>query len=136
MAENHKHDHEHEHCGESCGCGHDHAHGSEQVNKKAFFAKMAAGVLLFAAGYIVNEFTAAPEFVPLIIFAASYLTVGFNIIKEAVQGIFHGNIFNENFLMTIASLGAFIIGEYSEGCAVVILYTIGEFLQDLAVGRK
>lgn len=136
MAENHKHDHEHEHCGESCGCGHDHAHGSEQVNKKAFFAKMAAGVLLFAAGYIAGEFTAAPEFVPLIIFAASYLTVGFNIIKEAVQGIFHGNIFNENFLMTIASLGAFIIGEYSEGCAVVILYTIGEFLQDLAVGRS
>lgn len=144
----HGHEHEHDHsngkacaCGhdhghdDGCGCGHDHGHGGE-VNKKAFALKMGFGIAFFIAGYLVNELTALPTYVPLIIFAASYIIVGFNIIKEAVEGVFHGNIFNENFLMTIASIGAFIIGEYAEGCAVVILYTIGEFLQDLAVGKS
>lgn len=97
---------------------------------------MGVGIALFIAGYLVNELTQLPFYVPLILFAASYLIVGFNILKEAVEGIFHGNIFNENFLMAIASIGAFILGEYSEGCAVVILYSIGEFLQDLAVGKS
>ncbi|MDE5603955.1 MAG: cadmium-translocating P-type ATPase, partial [Eubacterium sp.] len=72
----------------------------------------------------------------LICFCISYHVVGFIIIKEAVEGIMHGNIFNENLLMGIASIGAFAIGEYTEGCAVVLLYTIGEFLQDLAVGKS
>ena len=150
MADQHKHAHAHEHeqghahgetcaCGHShgdaCGCGHDHEHGGE-VNKKAFALKMGFGIALFIAGYLINELTALPFYVPLIIFAASYLVVGFNILKEAVEGVFRGNIFNENFLMSIASIGAFIIGEYAEGCAVVILYTIGEFLQDLAVGKS
>lgn len=97
---------------------------------------MGVGIALFIAGYLVNDLTQLPFYVPLILFAASYLIVGFNILKEAVEGIFHGNIFNENFLMAIASIGAFILGEYSEGCAVVILYSIGEFLQDLAVGKS
>ena len=147
MADQHKHAHAHEHeqghahgetcaCGHShgdaCGCGHDHEHGGK-VNKKAFALKMGFGIALFIAGYLINELTELPFYVPLIIFAASYLVVGFNILKEAVEGVFRGNIFNENFLMSIASIGAFIIGEYAEGCAVVILYTIGEFLQDLAV---
>lgn len=131
MSENH----EHHHHGEACACGHDHSHGGE-VNKKQFGIKMGVGIALFIAGYLVNELTQLPFYVPLILFAASYLIVGFNILKEAVEGIFHGNIFNENFLMAIASIGAFILGEYSEGCAVVILYSIGEFLQDLAVGKS
>lgn len=145
---NHTHAHEHDHahgtacaCGhdhgheDGCGCGHDHEHGGE-INKKAFALKMGFGIAFFIAGYLVNELTALPTYVPLILFAVSYIIVGFNIIKEAAEGVIHGNIFNENFLMTIASIGAFIIGEYAEGCAVVILYTIGEFLQDLAVGKS
>lgn len=142
MSENHEHHHHgeacacgHDHHDDGCGCGHDHSHGGE-VNKKQFGIKMGVGIALFIAGYLVNELTQLPFYVPLILFAASYLIVGFNILKEAVEGIFHGNIFNENFLMAIASIGAFILGEYSEGCAVVILYSIGEFLQDLAVGKS
>ena len=143
MSENHEHHHHGEACAcghdhrhdDGCGCGHDHSHGGE-VNKKQFGIKMGVGIALFIAGYLVNELTQLPFYVPLILFAASYLIVGFNILKEAVEGIFHGNIFNENFLMVIASIGAFILGEYSEGCAVVILYSIGEFLQDLAVGKS
>lgn len=142
MSENHEHHHHgeacacgHDHHDDGCGCGHNHSHGGE-VNKKQFGIKMGVGIALFIAGYLVNELTQLPFYVPLILFAASYLIVGFNILKEAVEGIFHGNIFNENFLMAIASIGAFILGEYSEGCAVVILYSIGEFLQDLAVGKS
>lgn len=134
---NHNH-HEHNH-GDGCGCGHDHAH--EELNKKDFAFKVSVGGLLLIAGYILSELAekgtiSIPSFIPLICFGISYLIVGFSIIKEAVEGIIHGDVFNENFLMAIASLGAFAVGEYTEGCAVMFLFTIGEFLQSLAVQRS
>lgn len=131
-------EHEHHH-GDSCGCGHDHAH--EELNKKDFIFKVAAGGILLVIGYILNELTEKgvidiPSFVYLLCFGLSYLIVGFSIIKEAIEGIIHGDIFNENFLMGIASIGAFAVGEYTEGCAVMFLFTIGEFLQSLAVQKS
>lgn len=146
MEEKQKHDHseccdckhEHHH-GDGCGCGHDHAH--EELNKKDFILKVATGGILLVIGYILNELTEKgvidiPSFVYLLCFGLSYLIVGFSIIKEAVEGIIHGDIFNENVLMGIASIGAFAVGEYTEGCAVMFLFTIGEFLQSLAVQRS
>ncbi|MDE6111368.1 MAG: cadmium-translocating P-type ATPase, partial [Eubacterium sp.] len=106
------------------------------VNKKDFIFKIACGGVFLVLGYILSEFTDINEKAALICFGISYLVVGFNIIKEAIEGIMHGSIFNENLLMGIASIGAFAIGEYTEGCAVVLLYTIGEFLQDMAVGKS
>ena len=93
------------------------------------------------AGYILNEVAEKgkidlPDFSFLVCFMLSYLIVGFDIIKEAVEGVMHKDIFNENLLMTIASLGAFAVGEYSEGCMVVFLFTIGEFLQGLALDKS
>ncbi|MDE7124250.1 MAG: cadmium-translocating P-type ATPase, partial [Eubacterium sp.] len=141
---NHNHEHHHYDCcgqghnhhhDDGCGCGHDHEHGGE-VNKGEFAFKVICGGILLIIGYILEEFTEVNSYIPLICFAISYLVVGFNIVKEAVEGVIHGNIFNENLLMGIASIGAFVIGEYTEGCAVVLLYTIGEFLQDLAVGKS
>lgn len=135
----HHHDeHEHHH-GDGCGCGHDHAH--EELNKKDFIFKVATGGILLVIGYILNELTEKgvidiPSFVYLLCFGLSYLIVGFSIIKEAIEGIIHGDIFNENFLMGIASIGAFAVGEYTEGCAVMFLFTIGEFLQSLAVQKS
>ena len=92
-------------------------------------------------GYILhelieNDILSIHEFIPLVCFGISYLIMGFGIVKEAVEGIIHGDIFNENFLMTVASLGAFAVGEYTEGCAVMFLFTIGEFLQSLAVQKS
>lgn len=148
MEEN-KHNHEnHDHCNcgcdghhhdDGCGCGHDHAH--EELNKGEFAFKVGVGGALLVIGYILCELTEkgiinVPSFVYLLCFGISYLIVGFNIIKEAVQGIMHRDVFNENFLMSIASLGAFAVGEYTEGCAVMFLFTIGEFLQSLAVQRS
>lgn len=134
----HHNEHEHHH-GDSCGCGHDHAH--EELNKKDFIFKVATGGILLVIGYILNELTEKgvidiPSFVYLLCFGLSYLIVGFSIIKEAIEGIIHGDIFNENFLMGIASIGAFAVGEYTEGCAVMFLFTIGEFLQSLAVQKS
>lgn len=142
MSENHKHSHcENESCSchsehnhSNCGCSHEHNH--ENVNKKEFAFKIISAGILFATGWIMSEFTSVPEYLYLICFGISYIIVGFKVVKEAVEGLLHGSFFDENFLMTVASLGAFVIKEYSEGCAVMLLFTIGEFLQGLAVAKS
>lgn len=140
-----EHHHENNHCDcchdahchdDGCGCGHDHEHSHDMENKGEFLFKVITGAVLLGAGYIISEFTSLPDFVSLLCFGISYLLVGFSILKEAVEGIIHGNIFNECFLMAVASIGAFAIGEYTEGCAVVLLYTVGEFLQGMALGKS
>ena len=65
-----------------------------------------------------------------------YLYIGYDIIWTAIRNISHGTIFDENFLMSIATIGAFLIGEYSEGIAVMLFYQIGEFLQRAAVNKS
>lgn len=132
-------EHGHHQHSDGCGCGHDHAH--EELNKKDFAFKVGFGGALLVVGYILhelieNDILSIHEFIPLVCFGISYLIMGFGIVKEAVEGIIHGDIFNENFLMTVASLGAFAVGEYTEGCAVMFLFTIGEFLQSLAVQKS
>lgn len=67
---------------------------------------------------------------------AGYLLIGYQVLITAVRNIFHGEIFDENFLMSIATIGAFAIGEYPEALAVMILYQIGEYLQDKAVDKS
>lgn len=141
MADNHEHthdecccEHNHEH---ACSCEHNH----EDINKGQFLFKLIGGGFFLIAGYILNEIAEKgkidlPDFSFLVCFMLSYLIVGFDIIKEAVEGVMHKDIFNENLLMTIASLGAFAVGEYSEGCMVVFLFTIGEFLQGLALDKS
>lgn len=154
----HEHDHAHHHsdscacCAEhhhddGCGCGHDHNH--ENIDKKAFAKKIGFGIFFFVVGILLEkltpqmtsagifaEYPQIVSYISLVSFGLSYIIVGFSILREAVEGIIKGNIFNENFLMAIASLGAFAIQEYSEGCAVVLLYTVGEFLQSLAVSKS
>ncbi len=132
-------EHGHHQHNDGCGCGHDHAH--EELDKKDFAFKVGFGGALLVVGYILHELIengilGIHEFIPLVCFGISYLIMGFGIVKEAVEGIIHGDIFNENFLMTVASLGAFAVGEYTEGCAVMFLFTIGEFLQSLAVQKS
>jgi Cd2+/Zn2+-exporting ATPase len=95
-------------------------------------AALAAGTALFAAGLV---FDFSPVFEALL-FAAAYLLVGGGVVLQAFKNITHGRIFDENFLMTAASLGAFAIGEYPEGVAVMLFYQIGEAFQRLAVGRS
>jgi cation transport ATPase len=131
MNETHN-EHVHE---ENCSCcAHDHS--LEQENKTEALLKIITGVALFIAGYVMSEFTSVPEFIYLICFGVSYMLLGFNVVRDAVEGIMKNRFFDENFLMTVASLGAFAIHEYSEGCAVMLLYTVGEYLQGLAVSNS
>ncbi len=115
------------------------AHGEEEEEEQqstpVFIAKVSISIVFLIAGYLVESLTTI-AWLSVLLFAVAYLVNGFSIIVEAIEGIMHRDVFNENFLMSVASLGAFIIGEYPEGCFVMLLYTIGEFLEDLAVGRS
>ena len=83
-------------CDCGCGCGHDHDHGHRD-NRTQEIVKIVLAAVLFVAGYVLNEFTQAPEFAYLLCFGISYLLVGFDIVRDAVESIMHGNVFNENF---------------------------------------
>ncbi|MDO5441848.1 MAG: heavy metal translocating P-type ATPase, partial [Bacillota bacterium] len=74
--------------------------------------------------------------IEFIIFLAIYLIVGGGIVKEAIENVIHGEWFDENFLMCVATIGAFIMGEYSEAIIVMVLYRIGEWLEDKAVDKS
>ena len=76
------------------------------------------------------------EWIQLSLFAAAYLVAGYDVLWKAVTNIFHGKVFDENFLMTVATIGAFAIGEYADAAAVMILYQIGELFQRYAVGKS
>ncbi|MDR1021525.1 MAG: cadmium-translocating P-type ATPase [Synergistaceae bacterium] len=102
--------------------------------KTAWLARirMAAGVALFAAGVI---FDLEPR-AELAVFLASYLLIGGEVVSAALKNISRGQVMDENFLMSIATVGAFAIGEYPEGVAVMLFYQVGEAFQRYAVGRS
>ena len=77
-----------------------------------------------------------PQWALIILFLIPYLLVGYDILRKAVKGICHGQVFDENFLMTVATIGAIVLGEYGEGVAVMLLYQIGELFQSYAVGKS
>ena len=87
--------------------------------------------ILFAIGFFIEQ-----PYVKLSVFAVSYLIVGIPVIKLAFLNLKNGQLFDENFLMMIATVGAFIIGEYAEAVAVMLFYHIGEIFQDKAVGKS
>ena len=74
--------------------------------------------------------------VSILFLLASYLLIGWRVLKEAIQGIAHGQLFDENFLMSIATIGAILIGEYHEAVAVMLFYQVGEWFQHYAVGKS
>lgn len=111
-----------EHC-HACGCGHEH-----ETNTWVRFGVAAA---LFAAGLAVDSAAAK-----LGLLGASYLLCGYDVLLRAGRNLLKGRVFDENFLMAVASLGAFAIGEYPEGAAVMLFYQCGENLQERAAGNS
>lgn len=122
---NEVHSHIHEH-----GHSHDHSH-SEPVTLKENL-RLIIGAIIFAIAIFLNKESA----IGIVLFVVSYLLIGGNVILTAVKNILRGEVFDENFLMTIATLGAFFIGEYPEGVAVMLFYEIGELFQSYAVNRS
>ena len=103
--------------------------------KKLLQRIFAAGVL-FAAGMLLPYFTVISDYLIFVIFGISYIIIGWDIIWKALCNISHGEAFDENFLMTVATIGAFALGEYSVGVAVMLFYQTGEWFQSYAVSRS
>ena len=99
---------------------------------------IVAAVLLVALIVLDHLGTLAPlhRLARLGLYLIPYLLIGWDILWEAVENVFHGQLFDENFLMAVASVAAFCIGEYPEAAAVMLLYQIGELFQDCAVDKS
>ena len=123
----HSHEHEHHHDRSCACCAHEHGHGGEEKSGSARLVWLAAAAILFLLGLLSRGA------VSVSLFLAAYLAAGFGILKEAVENLVHGELFDETFLMALASIGAICIGEYGEAAAVMLLFQLGEFLQDKAV---
>lgn len=142
-AHTHTHDHPHAHA-HACCCAHEDAdgcpaccgHAQEDADAgRRLLVRLGISALLFCAGLVLAQL-AWPQAVCTAVFAAAYLLAGYRVLIEAAAGIRMGDWFGEAFLMSIASLGAFAIGEMAEGCAVVILFELGEYLQGRAVAKS
>lgn len=131
----------HVHMGHSHEDGDDHDHGIDANEKHPMFKlflRPAISLVLLAIG-LVFDYLVKPAFfadwVRIVWYVAAYIPVGLPVMKEAVQAMGKGEIFTEFLLMAIATIGAFAIGEYPEGVAVMLFYAIGEGFQSLAVAQ-
>ena len=103
--------------------------------KKVLIRIIIASVLIILLK-LVFHFVNVNKYVELITFLVPYFIIGYDILKKAVYGIFNRQVFDENFLMAIATVGAIALGEYVEGTAVMLFYQIGELFQSYAVGKS
>lgn len=120
--------HHHEdlkHCGHSCGC-----HNHEHSESKEMLLRVIIGGVIFISGFFIKE----PVYIP--VFILSYIILAKDIFINSATNLSKGHIFDENTLMTIASIGAFAIGSYHEAVAVILFYQIGELLQHRAVEKS
>ena len=127
---NHSHSHSHAHS-HSHDHSHSHAHGEEGTDK--IKKKLLIGGILFALGIFIPKTLFIPKFA---VFLLSYFIIGGDVLFSAGKNILKGQVFDENFLMAIATVGAFAIGEYPEGVAVMLFYQLGELFQGIAVDNS
>ena len=132
-------DHHHEHDQHGCSCGHDHhhdhgcscGHHHEEHTGRTLAVRAALTIGLLAAGQCMPS---AWMGIPLRV--AAYLISGYDVLLTALRNICRGRVFDENFLMAVASLGAMLVGESAEGVMVMLLYQLGEYLQHRAVNKS
>ncbi|MBQ8678148.1 MAG: heavy metal translocating P-type ATPase [Treponema sp.] len=157
--EHEHHHHEHDHChaeSEHCHC-HSEVHDCHsELDSESPLKKILLAFVIFAAALLVEHLPMFEPSSPLmsslsknfptvgdfprllygILYLAAYLICGRDVIKGAVRNIHKGNVFGEQFLMTVASVGAIFVGEFAEAVAVMLFYNLGEFVQDYAVDRS
>ncbi len=104
--------------------------------QKKMLYRILASVVLLVAVSIACEWIPLPWFVQLILYLIPYFCIGYDVLRKAFLGIVHGEIFDENFLMAIATVGAVFMQEYREAVAVMLFYQIGELFQSYAVGKS
>ncbi|MFR6664735.1 MAG: heavy metal translocating P-type ATPase, partial [Thomasclavelia spiroformis] len=104
------------------------------MNKKQ--KKMLIRIIISFILFIALRILSLNNFYETILFLITYFIIGYDILKKAIKGILNRQVFDENFLMAIATVGAIALGEYSEGTAVMLFYQIGEWFQSYAVGKS
>lgn len=128
---------------EGCGCGSESCdthseekslHITQGINQEVILKATRLGVSLILL--LIASFAPLSEVVKIGVFMVAYVLAGYNVLWEAIKGIIHLEWLDENFLMVIASIAAFIIGEYPEGVAVIIFYGVGGLFEDLAINRS
>lgn len=118
-----------EHCGAH---DHDHEHEEKEENLKAEVIKLVIALIIFAIAF----FKIVPEKIATWLFIVAYILSGYEVLLKSIKNIFRGEVFDENFLMSIATLGAFAISKPGEAAAVMIFYNVGELFEDYAVGKS
>lgn len=135
----HGHEHGHHHDHECCCDEHEHHDAAEHHHEHLFpvseVLTLVAGIILFAAALICSKLLDI-KIVSVVLFAAAYLVLGYDIIIATIKNVRSKNFFDENFLMTIATIGAFALGEYAEAVGVVLFFRIGELFEDYAVSKS
>ena len=104
--------------------------------QKNVLIRVIISAILVVGLRITFQFADVNKYIELVCYLVPYFIIGYDILKKAVLGIFHGEVFDENFLMAIATVGAIALGEYVEGTAVMLFYQIGELFQSYAVGKS
>ncbi len=102
--------------------------------KKVLWRIIAASLLLVIVSFLPPE--RLPEGCLCVLYLIPYLIIGYDILRKAILGIFHGEVFDENFLMAVATVGAMLLRDYREAVAVMLFYQIGELFQSVAVGKS
>ncbi len=123
--------HEHHHHDHECACGHEHHHHKKE---RRALPGILMGAGLFAVGIALQTLVALPLYIP--VFLAAWLLLGWKILWTAGKNLVKGHVFDENFLMSIATLGAFAIGEFPEAAGIMLFYRIGEYFEEQAVERS
>ena len=114
-------------------CHHDHCEGEhEEENRKVMILRLSASALLLVLALALP----VPGWAQARLCLLAWAAAGYDVVFSAVRNILHGEVFDEMFLMTVASVGAFALGEYAEGVAVLLLFQIGELFQDYAVDKS
>lgn len=124
------HEHHHHEDGCACGCGHDHNHEQDPAEVKKELTMLVTGAAALVLGILL------PGIVGKLVLLVAFAVVAWDIVLGAVKNIRRGDVFGENFLMTIAGVGAVCIGEIPEGVMVFLLYRLGEYLQTKAVSSS
>ncbi len=107
--------------------------------QKTLLYRILIAAVLFVPVYLISEdivHVALPKWALFCLFLIPYLTVGYDVLRKAALGVKNKKVFDECFLMTVATIGAIVLGEYGEGVAVMLLYQVGELFQSVAVGKS
>ena len=112
------------------------ANESYNNEDKKLTVRLAIGAAIYAIGMALTVFAKVPLPIELVFLIVSYIILGGDVVWQAVRNISKGRVFDEHFLMSVSTIGAFVIGEYPEAVAVMLFYQVGEFFQSLAVERS